>query len=85
MLARAVSDLSDAPYMGEAAILFCLTQATAPAFRGQNESVNKSGYVPGLVWLMLCGYLGVAFLLLRAAWRAALVCTAALRVGMSQP
>ena len=77
MLARGVSDLSDAPFMGEAAILFNLTQATAPAFRAARTQTGADGHIPGLVWLMLCGYFGVAILLLRIAWRAA-------RCGMSQ-
>jgi hypothetical protein len=67
LLARAVSDTSDAPYIGEAAILLTLTQPVAPAFATQN--VAATAYVPGLVLVMLLFYLSMMYWLLRLAWR----------------
>ncbi len=67
MLARAVSDVSDAPFIGEAAILLTLTQPVAPAFAKQTVPAGRR--VPGLVLLMLLFYLGSAGWLLRCAWR----------------
>ena len=67
MLARAVSDVSDAPFIGEAAILLTLTQPTAPAFA--KVAVPAGRQIPGLVLLMLLFYLVSAGALLRLAWR----------------
>ena len=66
MLARGVSDVSDAPYIGEAAILLTLTQPVAPAFSDQIVPAGQG--VPGLVLLMLLFYSGSAMWLLRNAW-----------------
>jgi hypothetical protein len=67
MLARAASDLSDAPFTGEAAILLSLTQPVAPHFQSQTQSASNA--IPGMVLLMLVFYLGVFVLLVRAAVR----------------
>jgi hypothetical protein len=67
LLARAVSDLSDAPFTGEAAILVSLTQPVAPYFQTQTQSAGRA--IPGMVILMLLFYLSIALWLSRKAWR----------------
>jgi hypothetical protein len=67
LLARAVSDASDAPFIGEAAILMTLTQPVAPAFVAQTRPAGNA--LPGLVLVMLLMYVSVAAWLLRCAWR----------------
>ncbi len=55
---RVLSDSVDAPYLGEAAILFCLTRRTVgglPEIRG--------GSLPGCVYMMLAGYFGAGLVL----------------------
>jgi hypothetical protein len=65
MLARAVSDVSDAPFIGEAAIIFTLSQPVAPAFA--DKTVPAGTRVPALVLLLLLFYLGGTTWLLRCA------------------
>jgi hypothetical protein len=67
LLARAVSDLSDAPFTGEAAILVSLTQPVAPYFQTHTQSAGRA--IPGFVILMFLFYVSVAVWLLRKAWR----------------
>lgn len=49
---RLASDPADAPLLGEAAILYNLSQATAPGFASE-ASTQPWRDVPGIVWVML--------------------------------
>lgn len=52
LLPRLLSDASDAPLLGEAALLYNLSQPPAPGFAGPSEAPQWRE-VPGLVWLVL--------------------------------
>lgn len=69
LLPRAVSDVSDAPYIGEAAILANLAQPHAGPQRALQAPVVDGLRTPALVWLLLLGYLGAALALLWPEWR----------------
>ncbi len=69
LLPRAVSDASDAPYIGEAAILANLTQPHAEPQRALQAPVVAGLRTPALVWLLLLAYLGAAFALLWPEFR----------------
>jgi len=58
-----LSDQSEAPYLGECCVLFCLTRQP----RGGSEP-TYGGTLPGLVWIMLALYAGAGIL---AAWAGA--------------
>lgn len=66
LVPRLMSDLSDAPLLGEAAVLYNLTQAPAPGFAPASADIPWRD-VPGLVWIVLAlqAWLGFA-----ALWRA---------------
>jgi hypothetical protein len=61
---RALSHAADAPYLGEAGILFFLTVAPAPGV-----PIVTGGHAPLLVYVALLGYFGVAALLSWASVR----------------
>lgn len=61
---RLLSNLSDAPYVGEAALLFSLTR------RPQTDTIVPApGSLPGIVFLGLLFYAGIGFMLIRSAIR----------------
>ncbi len=60
--ARALSNLSDAPYVGEAALLFTLTRRPL-----LDVNVTEKGRLPLFVYLVLAFYVGAAFLCTRVA------------------
>jgi lysylphosphatidylglycerol synthetase-like protein (DUF2156 family) len=57
-----LSNAADAPYLGEAAILFNLTRVPATAV-----SVQTGGAIPGFVWLFLAVPSCIGFVLLSLA------------------
>lgn len=64
---RAVSHAADAPYLGEAGILYFFTVPPAPGAR-----IVTGGHTTGLVWAALAVYFGVSLLVaLSLAWRIA--------------
>jgi hypothetical protein len=63
LVPMALSNLDDAPMLGEAAILFALTQPGTPVVEPSRWAI------PGLVWLCLAFYFGTGLVLLRFAWR----------------
>lgn len=65
---RLLSDLVDAPLLGEAAMLYNLTQAPAPAFA--SAAPAQEGRVPGIVWVVLAAQSVGAMLLGWTAVRA---------------
>ena len=74
---RLLSDVVDAPLLGEAAILYNLSQPAAPGFAQRGHA--EGGAVPGMVWVILLlqlagGALGcwVAMRWLRSAFRGGL-------------
>jgi hypothetical protein len=77
LVPRLLSDASDAPLLGEAAMLYNLTQPPAPGFEHAAVASNWRD-VPAIVWLVLCGQwlLGAGGL-----WRAARMLRAARRTA----
>ena len=63
LIPMALSNGADAPMLGEAAILFTLTQP------GTAKVVPSRWSVPGLVWICLAFYFGAGAMFLRWAWR----------------
>jgi hypothetical protein len=61
--ARILSNVSDAPYLGEAAILFNITRQPIPGFPDV-----FGGAVTAYVYIVLFAYLGAAGLLFLGAW-----------------
>lgn len=61
---RILSNATDAPYLGEAGVLYAMT-------RRPNEHVRAvpSGSLPPFVWIVLALYLGTGLLLLLFTWR----------------
>ena len=62
--ARILSNATDAPYLGEAGMLFNFTRQPLPGF-----AEVKGGRLGGYVYAILCAYLAVAALLIFGAWR----------------
>jgi hypothetical protein len=62
---RLLSDLSDAPLVGEAAIVYNLSQMAAPGFEA-TEPASSWSDVPGVVWLVLIAQLSIGGF---GAWR----------------
>ncbi len=62
--ARILSNASDAPYLGEAGMLFIFTRQPLPGF-----AEVKGGRLSGCVCVILCAYLAVAVILIWSAWR----------------
>jgi len=56
---RILSDATEAPYLGEAAVLFCLSREPVGKL-----PVKKGGRLPGCIYLLLTGYFGVGLLLI---------------------
>jgi len=56
LLPRLLSDASDAPLLGEAAIVYNLSQPAAPGFTAEPVKERR---VPWIVWLMLVVLLGM--------------------------
>lgn len=65
LVPMALSNAQDAPLLGEAAILFVLTQP------GTAVVESSRWAIPGLVWICLIFYFGIGLLLLCFAWRLA--------------
>jgi len=61
---RLLSSAVDAPYLGEAAILYILTRTPQPGV-----AIRPAGKRPALVAILLGLYVGIGVLLLGAAWR----------------
>lgn len=59
LLARVLSNAADAPYLGEAAILFNLTRSPA-----NGALLQTGGSIPGLVYIVLTVQIGLGVLLL---------------------
>lgn len=59
LLPRLLSNAAEAPYLGEAGILFNLTRLPANGF-----SIKSGGSVPGFVYIFLSLQLGIGFILL---------------------
>lgn len=57
-----LSNLTDAPLLGETGILFVLSQPGTAVVEGDRWAI------PGLVWICLAIYFGSGFLMLRVAW-----------------
>jgi hypothetical protein len=66
LLPRLMSDASDAPLLGEAGLLYNLTQPAAPGFESDVAPLAWSD-VPGMVWLVLVLQWGLG---LGGSWRA---------------
>jgi hypothetical protein len=64
LLPRILSDFSDAPYVGEASILYSLTRRPLPGVE-----VKKGGNVPLIVWVVMALILTRAFFLFRSGIR----------------
>jgi hypothetical protein len=62
--ARILSNATDAPYLGEAGMIFIFTRQPLPGF-----AEVKGGRLIGYVCVILCAYLAVAALLIFGAWR----------------
>jgi hypothetical protein len=62
--ARILSNTVEAPYLGEAGMLFIFTRQPLPGF-----DVVKGGRLTGFVYVILCAYLAVAAILIFGAWR----------------
>ena len=62
--ARILSNATDAPYLGEAGMLFIFTRQPLPGF-----AEVKGGRLTGYVYVILCAYLAVAAILILGAWR----------------
>ena len=62
--ARILSNATDAPYLGEAGMLFIFTRQPLPGF-----AEVKGGRLTGYVYVILCAYLTVAAILVLGAWR----------------
>jgi hypothetical protein len=62
LLPRLLSDAADAPYLGEAAILFNLTRLPV-----EGVKIKTGGSMPGFVYLVLALQFGVGLLILTAA------------------
>jgi len=62
--ARILSNAADAPYLGEAGMLFNFTRQPLPGF-----AEVRGGRLGGYVYAILCAYLAVAALLIFGAWR----------------
>jgi hypothetical protein len=58
LMPRILSDSIDAPYVGEAGILYCLTRPIPPG------TVPADGIMTPFVWLVLLGYFGLSIFLL---------------------
>lgn len=61
---RLLSNAVDAPYLGEAAILYILTRTPQPGV-----AIRPAGKRPAFVAILLGLYVGIGVLLLGAAWR----------------
>ena len=62
--ARILSNATDAPYLGEAGMIFIFTRQPLPGF-----AEVKGGRLTGYVYVILCAYLAVAAFLVTSAWR----------------
>jgi len=62
LIPRLLSKATDAPFLGEASVLYCLTRT--PAAEVDSVPVRKS--LPGIVWAALAVYLGIGSWLI---WR----------------
>lgn len=62
--ARLLSNAADAPYLGEACLLFNLTRRAGPGFE-----VRTGGSLPGIVHVALGLYFGLGLLLVHHGWR----------------
>lgn len=67
LLPRLLSDVADAPLLGEAALLYNLSQPPAPGFAGQPQTPQWRD-VPGLVWLVLGLQWVLGLLVMLRAW-----------------
>ncbi len=64
LLPRVFSNAADAPYLGEAAVLFNLTRMPAPGV-----TITRGGSLPGFVLIFLTLQSGMGLLLFLGAWR----------------
>jgi len=64
LIPRALSNATDAPYIGEACLLFAMTRKPAAGVE-----IVRGGRLPGLVYVILGGFLGVSVLLIWLALR----------------
>ena len=64
MLPRFLSNASDAPYIGECALLFNIAQPTAEEFK-----ITEATNVPGIVYWFLPLYLVIPFVLVTSSFR----------------
>jgi hypothetical protein len=63
LVPAALSNLEDAPMLGEANIVYVLSQPGTAVVEPSRWAI------PGLVWICLAFYFGIGFLLLCFAWR----------------
>ncbi len=64
LMPRLLSNATDAPYLGEAATLYCLTRTPAT-----HTASQAPGSIPLVVWLALALYLGMGSLTMLCGWR----------------
>jgi hypothetical protein len=62
LVPRVLSNMSDAPYLGEAALLFALTRMPVG-----DANITGPGRLPAFVYIVPCLYLGLGIFLLAAA------------------
>jgi hypothetical protein len=63
LVPRLLSNATDAPYLGEASVLFVLTRVPT-----EGTAVTRGNYLPPLVFYLLALYVGCGLLLIFASW-----------------
>ncbi len=70
LMPRLLSNATEAPLLGEAAMLYTLTQPPAPAFESTASPLRLND-VPGVVWLVMSMQILLDCAILSRSWRRA--------------